>query len=592
MEELAAAKPVSPVQPASEKHGAKRRLPLDWRSIVLVLIIAFLIYQVIVPLVGIIWTSLKDVRPGDREFLSFRWTLVNYVRIFGNKDFWSATVNTIYFALASSLCAFCTGAFLAWAVDRTNTPLARFIGMFTLGRIIIPGILITVSWIFLASPSIGILNYLIEWLTGVKRVLNIYSFWGMIWVLSLELSPLAYLLLSASFQSMDPRLEEASTMTGAGTWRTLRRISLPLITPAIGAALLLLFVLTVENFEVPLLLGGRAHVRVYTTEVYFNTARTPTDWGLASTYSVALITLAMALLFAYFRLLRQGEKYQTITGKDYRPRRVDLGPWRYVTCAVCLVIVFLTTGAPLIVMLYASFLDRMQPPTLEAFRAMSLDNYREILAADARTIGAMWNSTLLGLGSATVVMLVVSVISYYVHKTRFRARKALDFLSFVPIAIPGVVLGTAFMWLYLIVPLPVIGTLTIIGLAYLTKFLPFSLRFVSTSMIQIHSELEEAAAVAGVPWWKNFYRIYLPLLRPGLMAGWFWVMVHAYRELTISLMLARSKNRTASVIIFDLWENASFMGLSAFGVLMFIVLIVLVYVSHKISQRYGIQEQI
>jgi iron(III) transport system permease protein len=484
------------------------------------------------------------------------------------------------------------GAFLAWVVGRTNTPLARFIGMFTLGRIIIPGILITVSWIFLASPSIGILNYLIERLTGVNRLLNIYSFPGMVWVVSLELTPLAYLLLSASLQSMDPRLEEASTMTGAGTWRTLRRISLPLITPAIGASLLLLFVLTIEAFEVPLLLGGRARVPVYTTEVYLNAARTPTDWGLASTYSVVLIALAMVLLFSYFRLLRQGEKYQTITGKDYRPRRIDLGPWRYVTCAVSLIIVLLTTGAPLVVMLYASFLDRMQPPTLEAFRSMTLENYHEILGADARTISAMWNSTLVGLGTATVVMLVVSVISYYVHKTRFRARKALDFLSFVPIAIPGVVLGTAVMWLYLIVPLPVIGTLTIIGLAYLTKFLPFSLRFVSASMIQIHNELEEAAAVAGVPWWKNFYRIYLPLLRPGLMAGWFWVMVHAYRELTISLMLARSQNRTASVIIFDLWENASFMGLSAFGVLMFMVLIVLVYVSHKISQRYGIQEQL
>jgi iron(III) transport system permease protein len=132
--------------------------------------------------------------------------------------------------------------------------------------------------------------------------------------------------------------------------------------------------------------------------------------------------------------------------------------------------------------------------------------------------------------------------------------------------------------------------LTIIGLAFLTKYLPYALRFVSSSMVQIHVELEEAAIVSGVPWWRNFVFIYLPLLRPGLMAGWFWVMVHAYRELTIALMLSRSENRTAAVIIFDLWDSGSFMQLSAFGVLMFMVLMVLVYISHVLSKRFGVQE--
>ena len=204
----------------------------------------------------------------------------------------------------------------------------------------------------------------------------------------------------------------------------------------------------------------------------------------------------------------------------------------------------------------------------------------------------LWNSTLLGVSTASIIMLLVAAISYFVHKTRLGGRKILDFLGFAPIALPSVVLGSAFMWLYLLVPLPVIGTLSIIGLAYLTRYLPFALRFVSTSMVQIHTELEEAAAVAGGGWWRNFYHIYLPLLRPGLMAGWFWVMVHAYRELTISLMLARSNNRTASVIIFDLWSNGSFPLLSAFGVVMFTLLIVLVTIAQKISSRYGIQERV
>jgi iron(III) transport system permease protein len=355
---------------------------------------------------------------------------------------------------------------------------------------------------------------------------------------------------------------------------------------------LLLFIQTVESFEVPLLLGGRARVAVYTTEVYFNTSRMPTDWGLSSTYSMMLLLLAMVLLFVYFRLVRHGERYQTITGKDYRPRRIDLGAWKYPACALSLLLVFLITGLPFLTMLYASLLPRFQPPTAEALQTLTFANYANLLADDGYALKPLWNSTLLGVSTASIIMLLVAAISYFVHKTRLGGRKILDFLGFAPIALPSVVLGSAFMWLYLLVPLPVIGTLSIIGLAYLTRYLPFALRFVSTSMVQIHTELEEAAAVAGGGWWRNFYHIYLPLLRPGLMAGWFWVMVHAYRELTISLMLARSNNRTASVIIFDLWSNGSFPLLSAFGVVMFTLLIVLVSIAQKISSRYGIQERV
>jgi iron(III) transport system permease protein len=576
----------------SLRFGASDRLLLSGSGVVFVCLVVVLIYQVLLPFLLIIWTSLKVAHPGDPEFLELSFTTANYFRAFAIREFWEASLNTFYFASVSTLFSFVLGTFLAWTVVRTNTPLAQLIGMITLGRIIIPGVIITISWILLASPSIGILNYFISETTGVRRFLNIYSFWGMVWVQSLEMAPLAYLLMSAAFQSTDPRLEEASAIAGAGAWSTFYRVSLPLILPATAASALLLFIQTVESFEVPLLLGGRARVPVYTTEVYFNTARTPTDWGLASTYSMMLLVLSMALLVVYFRLVRHTERYQTITGKDFKPRRIDLGAWRYLTCGLSLLLVFLITGLPFIMMLYASLMPRFQPPTLEAFRDVTLVNYRNLLADWNYSVRPLWNSTLLGVGSASVVMLLVAAISYFVNKSRVRGRKILDFLGFAPIALPSVVLGTAFLWFYLLVPLPVIGSLSIIGLAYLTRYMPYALRFVSTSMVQIHTELEEAAAVAGGTWWKNLYRIYLPLLRPGLMAGWFWVMVHAYRELTIALMLARSRNRTAAVIIFDLWSNGSFPQLSAFGVLMFVILIVLVSVGQTVGKRFGVQEQV
>ena len=566
----------------------RRPITLDGGRLALALIILILLYQVVIPLLMVIWTSLKIERPGEAGFFDLSFSLENYVRAFGSGDFWRASWNTLRFALTSTFISFGLGTFLAWLVHRTNTPLARLIGIITLGRIIIPGILITVAWIFMASPSIGILNSML----GVRGFFNIYSFWGMAWVHSLEMTPLAYLLLSAALQSMDPRLEEASSVAGAGHWTTLIRISLPLVLPAVGAAVMLLVIYTVETFEVPLLLGGRAHVRVYTTEIFSNTSRTPTDWGLSGAYAIAILALCAVLLAVYFRLVRHGERYQTVTGKDFRPRRLDLGRWRFLTCGLGFLLIFVITGIPFLVMLYASFLARYQPPSLQAFQTMSLGNYREILDDWAYSLYPLWNSTLVGLGTATAVMLLVSAMSYFVYKTRLPGRKLLDFLGFAPIAIPSVVLGAAFLWFYLLVPVPIIGTLKIIGLAYVTRYMAVALRFVSSSMLQIHSELEEAAAVAGGRWWTNFRRIYLPLLRPGLMAGWFWVMVHAYRELTIALMLARSQNRTAAVVVYDLWENGSFPQLSAFGVLIFALLIVLVAMGQAIGKRFGVQEQL
>jgi iron(III) transport system permease protein len=241
-------------------------------------------------------------------------------------------------------------------------------------------------------------------------------------------------------------------------------------------------------------------------------------------------------------------------------------------------------------MLYASLLPFYQAPSAAAFESVSFANYAALFNS-TKTITPMINSTILGPTVATAVILIVALIAYFVHKTQIRGRRLLDFLAFAPIAIPSVVLGATFFWFYLLVPLPIIGTLVIIALAYLTKYMPVALRFVSASMMQIHNELDEAAQVAGVSWARNFVKVTLPLLRPGLLAAWFWVMVHAYRELTIALMLARSQNRTAAVVILDLWEEGSFLLLSAFGVLMFLLLMALSIIAFQLGRRFGVQEQ-
>ncbi len=560
------------------------------KPLVFAILLAGLCYQVLLPFAMIVWTSLKAVRPGDPGFLTLEFTFANYSRALASQSFWQSAWNTLEFAGAATSIAFVIGATTAWVVERTDMPLRRFVGLMMVARIIIPGILITASWILLASPNIGFFNQLARDVAGLRNPFNIYSFGGMVWVQSIEMAPLAFLLLSASFKSMDPRLEEAAAMAGANTTRALWRIALPLSMPAIAAAFLLIFVTTVETFEAPLLIGTRAKISVFTTEIYQATTQTPVNWGRSAAYSVTLLILSIVLLLAYSTLVRNSRRYQTISGKDFRPRRIELGRWRYAACALSLAVVATTTGAPLAVMIYASLLRTIQGNGVPFLARVSLTNYQQLIES-GRVWTSLLNSTLLGVGTATFVVLLVALIAYFIHRTRLPGRKWLEFLAFAPIAIPGVVLGATFVWLYLLIPAPILGTLFIIGLAFVTKYMPFALRFVSNSLLQINPELEEAAEVAGVPFLWTFFRLILPLMKPGLVAAWFWVLVHAYRELTVALLLSRGGNRTAAVVILDLWQEGSFLKLSAFGVILFAILLTIVLLSNALQKRYGLREQ-
>ena len=417
----------------SAKNSSRSKLRFDSRGILLVLIALILVYQVVVPFLMIIWTSLKTARPGDPEFVSASVTFANYVKAFGDAPFWTASRNTLMFAAASSIAAFIPGVFLAWVLDRTNIRGRHWLRAILIGRIAIPGILITVSWILLASPNIGLINQIVRDIFGVRNIVNIYSFWGMVFVQAIEMVPLTYLLLSASFQSMDPRLEEAATMCGASTWGMLRKVVLPLSLPAVVASILLLFITTVETFEVPLLIGGRAKTPVYATEIFYNTSRTPTDWGMAATYSVALLLMTVLFLAIYFRMLRSEGRYQTVTGKDFKPRQIDLGAWKPVFTALAGFLVMLITGVPLIVMLYASLLSFYQPPSLAAFESMSLANYVDILNLEKTSV-TLVNSAIVGIVTASVVVLFAAMVAFFVYRTRLPGRKLLDIVSFAPIA--------------------------------------------------------------------------------------------------------------------------------------------------------------
>ena len=551
------------------------------------LVILFLVYQVITPLIFLVWGSLKTVRPGAAGFFNLDFTLSNYVRAFSQGQFISAVLNSVLYSTGAASGALLLATFLAWITERTDTPARSMIYGLSIVGLVIPGILTVVSWIFLASPNIGLLNAAARAAGFTEPPFDIFTLGGMIWVSMWQYLPLAFLLMSAAFQSMDPALEEASATSGHGVIRTTLRITLPLALPSILAVLILLLITGLEAFETPALLGLSGKVLVFSTLVYLNTSFAPSDIGLASAYAVFMLIISIASLCWYMRMTRRERAFATITGKGFRPRRIRLGRWRLPMATLALLILGLGVIVPLLVLLWASFLRFFQPPSLAAIQSLKLVNYQRLLASDTAR-WALRNSLILGVTSATSTVLFVSLIAWIVARTKFSARKLLDFLAFVPIAIPGIVLGISMIWLYLSFPLPIYGTLWILWLAYMIKYMPVVMRIMSAAIVQIHPEMEEASALCA-PWLMTLRRVLFPLLRPGLVAGWIWVMSHAFRELNTAILLANQETRPVGVAMFALWNDGAFGALAAFGVIVSLVVFLFAVVANVAGQHYGLK---
>lgn len=550
--------------------------------------VIFLVYQIILPLAFLLWGSLKAGRPTDADYLTFDLTLQNYTKAIAGREFWDALGNTAVYAFGSTTLAAVLGVFLAVVVARTDAPMRSVVSTLAYVRIIIPGLLTAIAWVFLGSPTIGILNGIFKALFGTTEgFFNVYSMGGMILVQGLDTFPLIYLTVLAALRSMDPSLEEAAFTSGKPLFYTFRRITLPMIQPAIAASSILVFIHNIESFEVPLVLGLPIKTFVLSTEIFFKSTYVPTDYGAAGAYGVLLLVVAFAGVYLYQYLTRRSYAFVTVSGKAFRPRIIPLGRWRWPVAIAAQLIVFVAVVLPTLVLLWASLQRFFQQPSLRALKSTSFENYAEVLD-NTTVLTGMTNSLLLGIGSATCLVLLVAVISWIVYRTKVPGRKTLDFLAFVPQAVPSVLFGLAMLWLYLVLPIPVYGTLWVILLAYITRYMPHAMRIVSVGMLQFHPELEEAAYACGASWGRMFRRILLPLLRPVLVTAWIWVMIHAFRELPISAILSGPETRTVGVAIYSLWTEGSFGLISAFAVMIISLLIVVSYGVEIFGRRFGV----
>ena len=557
------------------------------QSLILVGCTLFVLYLAGVPLLMLLYGSIRSAPIGEP---GATYTIQNYVKAYFDKEFYLLLLNSIYYALGTCTLTFLIGTFLAWVSERTNTPFKKLFVVMSLIPFIIPGILSTISWILLLSPKIGLINIVVKDILRLESApFNVYSMWGMIWAESIHLYPLVFLLMSAAFRNMDTSLEEAALASGSSTFQTFCHVTLPLMRPAMFSLLLINFVRGIEAFEVPALIGVPAKISVFTTKIFLAIHQFPSDFGLAGAYAVTLLAISSVGVLLYGKLTRKEERYATVTGKGYRPRVIDLGSWKYLTLGISFLIFLLAVILPVFVLLWSSFIPYYGVPSRELMAKMTWANYQYIINYPL-ALTAFKNSFYLSVGSATLVMLLTSVIAWITVKTRLPGRAFLDNMTFIPIAMPGIVLGVSLIWVYLTLPIPIYGTIWVLLLAYLTKFMPYGIRAASASMIQINKELEEASLTAGGTWFQTFRKVVLPLLMPGFTAGWIYISIIALRELSTSILLYSYNSTVLSIMAFDLWEGGQYTYVCALGVLMVLLLIAMAFMARKLGARIGIAE--
>ena len=562
----------------------RRRLfvPRDkrWFSIVIGLVLAILVLP---PLLFLVQGAVTTTTPGGAT----QFTLERFGAILAQRGFAQSAANSFIFSLGSAVFALLLGGIMAWLVERTNTPLKALAYLTTIISMGTPYVLYVSAWLLLLAKS-GPINSWYRQVSGTSDVLiNVYGLGGMILIEGLLWSPLVFLLLGATLRNFNPELEEAARMSGAGPWAMIRRITLRLSLPSILALAMLVFIRALEAFEVPALVGLPGRVHVLTTDIYDTMHLSmPPDLGSASALSVMLLVLVSILLYFYGRLTRNAERFATITGKNFRPNRLDLGIWRYPAAGLLVLNFILLLVLPLIILVWASMLPFYQTFSWAAFARITPDNYRNVLNS-SRYISLIGNTFVIALVTASAVMLIASFTAW------LSVRKApgaaiLDQMATTPLVFPGIVLGVGVMQLFLEVPIGVYGTIWIIVWAFAINYLPYGVRYSFAGMLQVHRELEEAAAVAGATPVTGFRRVVLPLLSPSLIAGWLFIFLLSTRVLSLPVLLSGPSSQTMAVAMFDLWGNGQGPELAALGLLWSLAMTGIAITFYAIARRSGV----
>src|SRR5919106_3776175 len=362
-------------------------------------LIALVGWLVVVPLAMVVWGSLRNAAPGLPGELTFK----NFVRAYHNVRLIQAIGNSLIFAAGASIISFLGGTFLAWVTERTDAPLRRAVYALVLVPVIVPGILFASSWLFLLNPTVGVINKFAAYCCGFETpIVNGYSMAGMIWAQGVDNFSLPFLLMAAAFRSMDPSLEEAAQVAGAGVWATLRTVTLPVLLPSVLATLLISFIRALESFEVPAVMGIPAGISLFATEVWLALSRRrPPDFNLSATFAMGYFLVTIVGVFLYHRATKRSERYVTVTGKGYRSTRLKTGAWRWPIALFSMLLLGVPILLPLFILIWTSLMPFYMVPSWQALSLASLRNYRDVLALDS-AYDAFINNLIVGCSAAAI----------------------------------------------------------------------------------------------------------------------------------------------------------------------------------------------
>lgn len=566
-----------------QPSGGGRAKPSDLvRTGIFSLVLIIMAFLALVPLLYLVWTSLS---PNDG---SGGLTLANYVRLLSSGRTYALLYDSLVFGIGSTAVACTVGLSMAWLTARTDVPGKRLLVALMAMPLVIPGILYAISWVFLLGPRQGVINVLLR-STGLEAMtLDVFTRSGMAIVQGFNIAPLTYLLMYAVLRQMDSSMEEAASVSGASSWQGFRRITLGLLKPQILAVALITFILSIEAFEVPAILGLPGGVQVLTTSIWLGTQTYPPDLGGVSVLAMLLLAISVFGLVVQSQRKRSSRMFATVTGKAFKPKGVPLGRYRSVAGGAAWCYILVSLFLPLGLLLWMSLQPYYVTPSFAALDSVSLESYRTVSGLPL-VRRAMANSVLLGIGAGFSVMTLTVVAAWISVKSRWRFAGWVDQVAFAPIVLPGLIIGLALMVFYLRTPIPIYGTLWILLIAYATKYMPYGMRYASGSLIQINDELEEAGRTSGASWIKGFVRITLPLIMPGLISGFIYVFLVSSRELSASVLLYGLGSEVLSVAILSLWENGQFSLVSALGVMMLVVLLILTAIAQSLLSRLGVK---
>ncbi|MDH3316485.1 MAG: iron ABC transporter permease [Gammaproteobacteria bacterium] len=494
-------------------------------------------------------------------------------------EFLAVVGNTLIVSVCTTALAGLLGVTLAWISARTDSFGTRVLEPLNLIPFYLSPLIGAIAWTYLASPSVGLLNQWAKTLFGLSASpFNIYSISGIIWVMALFYTPYMYLFTVGSFKKMDPALEEAARTAGSGTIETTLRVTVPLMLPSILFGLSLTFVTSMGLFSVGATLGVPVKIDVLATMIYSFVESDSPDYNMASTLGlvILLVTFITFLIQRKFLLPRE---FTTVTGKGYRPSLIRLGKWRYLTAAFHFFYLLAAAGLPIFALFIVS-ISRLWQGSPD-FTDLTLSHYVWVLFDYPITQRGIMNSLFLAFVGATGGMAFCFVLAYSVHKLEGKSKAILDFVVTIPIGVPSIVLSMGILVAYIKTPL--YATIWIIMLAYITRYLPIGVKNVSSVLLALSRELEDSSMMCGASWFTTMRRILVPLVKPGLLAGWMILFLIFMRELDASILLYTQGNEVMSVTLFLLLEDAPAPQIAAYSMIQATIMLVIMYGIRKLA---------